>query len=258
MTRNDPNAALARRLAPLVGEAAVYDPAPECPSGHSLTSYQPPFDWEIGAVCQECALIQVQAAGIPDYYRALEWARAHTDRAEWEIGKTPRAFTNPSVLLAVVRALGKDHLFGMPISRLTRMAPDDATLYLEPFCGGLAVALGLRPARALLNDVNHISSTSVARFSRGWRSRCPWPMTATSTTRIGRGSISWWIPAPVFVLITTLPPDRYDAAALGQTRVEQRFQFLKDLAFVAAVAPPYRDRPLEPKGERRAWKARRH
>jgi transposase len=44
----------------------------------------------------------------------------------------------------------------------------------------------------------------------------------------------------VFVLITTLPPDRYDAAALlreykGQTSVEQRFQFLKDPAFVDAV-----------------------
>ena len=25
---------------------------------------------------------------------------------------------------------------------------------VEPFCGGLAVAIGLRPARALLNDVN--------------------------------------------------------------------------------------------------------
>ena len=25
---------------------------------------------------------------------------------------------------------------------------------VEPFCGGLAVALGLRPERALLNDVN--------------------------------------------------------------------------------------------------------
>ena len=43
-----------------------------------------------------------------------------------------------------------------------------------------------------------------------------------------------------FVLITTLPPDRYDAAALlreykGQTSVEQRFHFLKDPAFVDAV-----------------------
>jgi len=25
---------------------------------------------------------------------------------------------------------------------------------VEPFCGGLAVTLGLRPARALLNDAN--------------------------------------------------------------------------------------------------------
>ena len=45
---------------------------------------------------------------------------------------------------------------------------------------------------------------------------------------------------PRFVLITTLPPTRYDAAALlreykGQTSVEQRFHFLKDPAFVDAV-----------------------
>lgn len=43
-----------------------------------------------------------------------------------------------------------------------------------------------------------------------------------------------------FVLITTLPADRYDARALlaeykGQTSVEQRFRFLKDPAFVDAV-----------------------
>ena len=43
-----------------------------------------------------------------------------------------------------------------------------------------------------------------------------------------------------FVLITTLPTARYDAAALlreykGQTSVEQRFHFLKDPAFVDAV-----------------------
>ena len=30
----------------------------------------------------------------------------------------------------------------------------DATRLVEPFCGGLAVALGLRPAKALLHDVN--------------------------------------------------------------------------------------------------------
>jgi DNA adenine methylase len=32
--------------------------------------------------------------------------------------------------------------------------PHAARRLVEPFCGGLAVALGLRPARALLNDVN--------------------------------------------------------------------------------------------------------
>ena len=32
--------------------------------------------------------------------------------------------------------------------------PHDARRLVEPFCGGLAIALGLRPGRALLNDVN--------------------------------------------------------------------------------------------------------
>jgi DNA adenine methylase len=32
--------------------------------------------------------------------------------------------------------------------------PHSARRYVEPFCGGLAVPLGLRPERALLNDIN--------------------------------------------------------------------------------------------------------
>ncbi len=32
--------------------------------------------------------------------------------------------------------------------------PHAARLYVEPFCGGLAVALGLQPERAILNDIN--------------------------------------------------------------------------------------------------------
>src|ERR1700745_823702 len=32
--------------------------------------------------------------------------------------------------------------------------PNASRRYVEPFCGGLAAALGLRPERALLNDVN--------------------------------------------------------------------------------------------------------
>jgi len=35
-----------------------------------------------------------------------------------------------------------------------RWAPHVARRLVEPFCGGLAVALGLKPARAVLNDIN--------------------------------------------------------------------------------------------------------
>jgi DNA adenine methylase len=35
-----------------------------------------------------------------------------------------------------------------------RWEPHRARRYVEPFCGGLAMALGLRPERALLNDAN--------------------------------------------------------------------------------------------------------
>jgi DNA adenine methylase len=41
----------------------------------------------------------------------------------------------------------------LPILR-TLWAPHASRRLVEPFCGGLSVALGLRPERALLNDVN--------------------------------------------------------------------------------------------------------
>src|SRR5579859_5326099 len=37
---------------------------------------------------------------------------------------------------------------------LTFWKPEAERRLVEPFCGGLAVTLGLRPSRALLNDVN--------------------------------------------------------------------------------------------------------
>lgn len=39
--------------------------------------------------------------------------------------------------------------------------------YVEPFCGGLAVALGLQPARAILNDVNPHLINFYAQLQRG-------------------------------------------------------------------------------------------
>lgn len=40
------------------------------------------------------------------------------------------------------------------VPRLQSLWPEPPARLVEPFCGGLAIALGLRPGRALLNDVN--------------------------------------------------------------------------------------------------------
>jgi DNA adenine methylase len=40
------------------------------------------------------------------------------------------------------------------VPRLQALRPDPSRRLVEPFCGGLAIALGLQPAQALLNDVN--------------------------------------------------------------------------------------------------------
>src|SRR5438105_12174265 len=39
--------------------------------------------------------------------------------------------------------------------------------YIEPFCGGLAVALGLQPERALLNDLNRHLINFYQQLGRG-------------------------------------------------------------------------------------------
>jgi DNA adenine methylase len=44
---------------------------------------------------------------------------------------------------------------------------------VEPFCGGLAVALGLRPRRALLNDVNPHLVNFYRWVRRGWKPTLP-------------------------------------------------------------------------------------
>src|SRR5579863_5001919 len=44
---------------------------------------------------------------------------------------------------------------------------------VEPFCGGLAVALGLRPRRALLNDVNPHLINFYAWLKKGWQPTLP-------------------------------------------------------------------------------------
>ncbi len=59
--------------------------------------------------------------------------------------------TQPSLKPVLKWAGGKRWLLG----RLREFwAGHERRRFVEPFCGGLAVALGLRPKRALLNDVN--------------------------------------------------------------------------------------------------------
>jgi DNA adenine methylase len=51
---------------------------------------------------------------------------------------------------------------------------------VEPFCGGLAVALGLMPARALLNDVNPHLVNFYRQLKRGFRSKLQQENTPTA------------------------------------------------------------------------------
>ena len=59
---------------------------------------------------------------------------------------------------------------------------------VEPFCGGLAVALGLHPAQALLNDINPHMIGFYRWLRRGWRSPCPSRTRRRRTTRIATAS----------------------------------------------------------------------
>ena len=53
---------------------------------------------------------------------------------------------------------------------------------VEPFCGGLAVALGLEPERALLNDVNpHLHQLLPLAPARADASICRWPTSGRCT-----------------------------------------------------------------------------
>jgi DNA adenine methylase len=52
-------------------------------------------------------------------------------------------------------------------------APHASRRLVEPFCGGLAVALGLRPARALLNDANPHLINFYAWVKKGLRLQIP-------------------------------------------------------------------------------------
>lgn len=54
-----------------------------------------------------------------------------------------------------------------------RWVPESHRRLVEPFCGGLAVSLGLQPARALLNDINPHSVNLYRWLQRGLRTRIP-------------------------------------------------------------------------------------
>ena len=63
---------------------------------------------------------------------------------------------------------------------------------VEPFCGGLAVALGLKPAAALLNDANPHLVNFYRWLQRGSAdSRCRWRTTKVCSIAIAIGSTSY-------------------------------------------------------------------
>ena len=66
---------------------------------------------------------------------------------------------------------------------------------VEPFCGGLAVALGLRPERALLNDVNPHVINFYRWLQRGLRIDLPMENDETLYYRIAPASTRCWPPA---------------------------------------------------------------
>ena len=112
------NATLALALAPLVGNALVYELGP-CPQGHGRTG-QVSGDW-----CHDC-VHQAAEQEYPDWDGQDGWCEQMrrlmeadaTIHPEWRYQRTPQDFTDPAVLLAVIQALGHDHALGMVISRL--------------------------------------------------------------------------------------------------------------------------------------------
>src|ERR1044072_9319843 len=55
----------------------------------------------------------------------------------------------------------------------TRWEANAERRYVEPFCGGLAVALGLQPKHALLNDVNPHLINFYRQVQNGLEMRLP-------------------------------------------------------------------------------------
>jgi len=60
---------------------------------------------------------------------------------------------------------------------------------VEPFCGGLAVALGLAPKRALLNDINPHLINFYKQLKKGFVSSLRYENKRTSLIPIGESSI---------------------------------------------------------------------
>ena len=100
------NTALAAKLALVLGEAAVYDPADNCPQGHSnLDPECGGFERKAGELCIFCVFKAPgwNSGNLKQGYTAhLNDAAWHP---EWRIERgEPKDFTEPAILIPAVKA----------------------------------------------------------------------------------------------------------------------------------------------------------
>ena len=194
------------------------------------------------------------AAWAADTWTALGRVAARPQAAEYWAAEHTATIRDRTYRLVVYRSSSLDQrkakAFDRELARI-RMAADRAaaTLADQPFQCAADAEAAATAFRATAPRWWPCTPTvgAVPRARRG-RPRADTPPAVVTTYHV---TVAWGPRDEIavraelqrrsgFVLITTLPADRSDAAALlreykGQTSVEQRFHFLKDPTFVDAV-----------------------